>query len=160
MSSPVTIQIVSFGIPVAGVSLTQNNPSSSFGGLFQVQLSSVIPSYASNNLYKIFISGGSGGPNNLQPFPTNFLGDNTNSEVNAFWALGGGINLNGGLQSITQQFPASTSRTYFFQPDSTYIARTELPSDIVRYVYNCTDGALFDLNSTNCNLWLTYIPVA
>jgi hypothetical protein len=159
MSTPVTIQIINAGIPIPGVSITQNAPGQPNGGLFQISLSTVIPNYTNNDLYKIFISGGPGGISSLQPFPTNFLGNNSDSQVNAFWALPGGINLNGGIQTITQQFPASNSTTYFFQPDSTYITRAELPFNIVRYLYNCSDGGLFNMSGPNCNLWLTYIPI-
>jgi hypothetical protein len=158
MSSPTTIQIINSGIPIPGVFIIENTPGQKFGGLVQIQLSSVIPSYSSNNLYKIFISGGAN--NRYQPFPTNFLGSNSDSEVVANWADTNGNNINGLSQSITQNFPPALSGIYFLQADSTYVSRTELQFDLLRYVYTSSDGALFNLNNTSCNLWLTYIPVA
>lgn len=158
MSSPVTIKIVDFGVPIPGVFLIENNQSSSSGGLFQVDLNTVIPNYANNNLYKIFISGGAS--NRYQPFPTNFLGSSSDSNVITNWSEIGGNNINGLSQSTPQEFPPALSRIYFFQADNTYVSRTELQNNILRYVYTSPDGSLFDLNSTSCNLWLTYIPVA
>jgi hypothetical protein len=159
MSVPETIKIVNSGIPIAGVFLNQNNSNSSFGGLFQLNLNTVIPNYTDNKLYKIFVSGGAS--TRYQNFQVNFLGSNNDSKVFCNWADTGGNNINGLLQSSLQQFPPSLSGlNYFFQPDSTYITRTELQFDILRYVYTCSDGALFDLNNPACNLWLTYIAVA
>ena len=154
-----TIQIVSAGVPVAGVTVGSTGTGNN---LLSINLLSLFPSINSFKQYKIFLSGSS--TDRFSGMTMGYSGGGSGGAFITQWSSVSGFalytgNYKGNVATVGLDAPAGSGGTLAVYPDNVTVNNADLTSSTIYYGGTLTNGATGGFNVTGTNVWLYIFPI-